>query len=166
MELAKSIIELISSGLVLVGIIWGTWKAKAFFSYKYDAEIRSMYIKNCNNVREIMGRIISRGEAKESDIKAIRQPLQDAYLFLHQDIIKFLQKVYKVTVDMWENSLTLETFNEPTQTQKQQIELHDKLMLEMKSLNKQSYKLYRKHIVNDGFNASKFEELLNYNAKK
>ena len=38
MELAKSIIDLISSGLVLGGIMWGAWKAATFFSYKYDAE--------------------------------------------------------------------------------------------------------------------------------
>lgn len=162
MELAKSIIELISSGLILVGIIWGSIKAKAFFSYKYDAETRNMYIESCKQIRNIMGIIINEREATDNDINQVQVLLQDALIFLHEDIANYLHDVCKAMIDLNCYKIDLEAFYGTENERKEYMERHTQAYNKIISLNKQSFLVYRKHIVNDGLGFDKFKKILDY----
>ncbi len=158
-ELAKSIIDLISSIFILGGIIWAAYKAVALFNYKYDAEIRNMYIQNCKNVRKIMGKVMTTGIVDESDCEEIKRNLQDAMLFLHEDVVNFTFQVYNVITSLKDNIITLEdTFD--ASVKKEKAEKIYKARNRLVDLNKKSLSIYRKHIVKDGLTSEKFKKIL------
>ena len=160
MELAKSIIELISSICVLGGVIWMAYKAVALFHYKYDAEIRNMYIENCRNVRNIMGKVMTTGEIDEFDCEGIKINLQDAMLFLHEDVVKFVSQVYNIITSLKDNKISLEdTFEGPDR--KIRIEKREVARNTLVDLNRKSLLIYRKHIVKDRLTSEKLEKILN-----
>lgn len=165
MEMTKSIIDLLSSFCVLGGVLLAAYKAIALFNYKYDAEIRNMYIENCRNVRNIMGKIMITGVIDESDCEEIKRNLQDAMLFLHEDVVKFVSQVYNVITSLKDNEITLEdTYDEPVR--KIKIERSEIARNTLVELNKKSLLVYRKHIVKDGLTSEKFKKILNIENNK
>lgn len=166
MELAKSIIDLISSGLVLGGIIWGAWKAATFFNYKYDSDIRNLYIENCKKIRSIMGKVISCREADNNDIYQIQTLLQDALIFLHKDIVNYLKNVCDAMISLNCYKIDLEAFYGTDAERKEYFSKHTDAFNRLVDLNKMSFLVYRKHIVKDGLGFDKFKKILDYKYDK
>ena len=166
MELAKSIIDLVSSGLILGGIIWGAFKAKAFFSYKYDTEIRNMYIGNCKQARDVMGKVITTREVTNDDFHNIQTLLQDALIFLHKDIANYLKKVCDSMIDLNYYKIDLKSFYGTNTERKEYLSKHTDAFNRLVDLNKQSFLIYRKHIVNDGLGFDEFKKILDYKHDK
>lgn len=165
MELAKSIIDLISSGLVLGGIMWGAWKAVTFFNYKYDSDIRNLYIENCKKIRSIMGKVISTREADDNDIKLAQTLLQDALIFLHEDIVDYLKNVCNAIIDLNCYKIDLEIFYGTEMERKEYFSRNTNAFNRLVNFNKQSFLVYRKHIVKDGLRFDKFKKILDYKQK-
>ncbi len=160
MELAKSVIDLISSIFILGGIIWATYKAVALFNYRYDSEIRKMYIDNCKSIREIIGRVMISGVVTTNDYEEVKEVFQNSVLFLHKDVVDFTFQVYNVIATIEYNEIDLaDAYDDNIRKEKAEkiCNARNKLV----DLNKKSLIIYRKHIVNDGINFGRFKDIIN-----
>ena len=166
MENFKNLIELISAGTVIVGTIVIAVKAVGFFNYKYDSDIRNLYIENCKKIRAIMGKIISAGEAENSDIYSAQVLLQDALIFLHKDVANYLKEVCDAIVVLTCYKVDLATHNLPEDKRQEYIDKNEDALNKILDLNKQSFLIYRKHIVKDGLGFDKFKKILDYKHDK
>ena len=161
MELAKEIIELLTSICFLIGTIVAGYKATMFFSYKHDTEIRKLYINNCKEVRKIMGKIIQTRKADLNDFYQLSSLFQDAVLFLHKDIVAFVREVL-TTVNRFEaTNMSLKDIFENENNKQETIKQNNLAFDKLCELNKKSFEVYRKHILHDGLGIITSEELLN-----
>ena len=161
MEKWKLFIELVTSICFLIGTIWAGIKAITLFKYRYDADVRGMYINSCYKIRQIMGEIISQGKASKNHLDNIKNLLQDALVFLHKDVAIFIKDVYNTTLDIIEYEYSLATFYQSEKDENEQQQKWTKAFEKMKELNKRSYIIYRKYILDNKLTLQEFENILN-----
>lgn len=166
MEDFKNWIELISAVTVIIGTIIVSVKAIGFFNYKYDSDIRNLYVENCKKIRAIMGKIISTGEVENRDVYSAQALLQDALIFLHEDVANYLKEVCDAIVILISYKVALVTHNIPEEKRQEYIGKSTDTLDKISDLNKQSFLIYRKHIVKDGLGFDKFKKILDYKHDK
>lgn len=140
-EFTKTIIELISSIFILIAAIIG----KIAFKYKYDANVRDLYIENCKKIKEVL-LFASSGNITAEIITQIREVKNDAEIYLHKDIIDFVNQVFDSICNKkcYEDKLT-GILDEEKRVKI--IELSSQESLQISNLLRKTAEVYRKHIV-------------------
>lgn len=149
-EIAKVILEFLSSLLVFLGIIIASWKGLAFFKYKIDADTRELYINNANEVNKILGYFYANGRVKWEQIFELNNAYRNASLYLHKDVVEFIETLRKYLCELTALQDELEPLpvgEERTKHCKKILELKLKISEHSKSL----YQVYRNQILDDGF---------------
>ena len=149
-EVVKVILDFFSSLFVLIGIIIASWKGFAFFKYKIDADTRNLYINNANEVDKIMGIFYANGHVEWNHIFELNKSLRNASLYLHKDVVTFIEKLKKDLCDLTALNHQLETLD-VGDVRSDICDKIYKLQLKIDKSVKNFYQIYRNQILDDGF---------------
>lgn len=144
MEHWKEHFELASSIVFFIATIIGYFA----FKYRYDANVRDLYIENCKNLQKILKNFTGSNHVNIELIQEASNVLSESKLYLHSDIINLNEKVLNLLSEYYPISKRLSDnsfLDEETRLNK--IHRQSKIELELDDLYKNSYKIYRKHII-------------------
>lgn len=147
-------IDKIASILSSLTIIIGSIILASSFRYKFDSEIRNLYIKNCETVREALSKITANGTASNDDYLKINSALLDAEIYLHKSIVVFLKELKEKIVILQMNEKLLETLPPGEERNEKTQKVTDTLIYigeKVKILKN----IYRKYIISEPFEKTK-----------
>jgi len=96
LDTINKIILLITSLCFLTGIIW------AFFSFKYkfDTDLRNLYIKNCEKVLSGLRQIGRDAYISNETLSLFASARQEAEIYLHREIFNFVDDLYSKSIKL------------------------------------------------------------------
>ncbi len=146
MEIARSIIDLISSLLILGGIIYGI----CFFKHKTDSSVRNLYIRNLKKLDNIFVYFFSYGNINEDMRHQLFNVYEEASLYLHKDIVKYIEKVKDLIFEC--EILGYKLNDLPIGDERSKIcQRQCDIKIELYNMAGKGVSIYRKQIVQDGF---------------
>lgn len=131
-------------------IIIGTIAVALTFRYKFDSEIRNLYIKNCEKICDALDELTRTGNVTNEMYNQILLAFLDAQIYLHKDIVDFTDDIRKKIIDLQTKQMESENLKvgeKRSQNYKESCDI--KIYLDNK--RKEARKFYRKHIVSEPF---------------
>lgn len=160
-EQIKIVLECITSICFLVGV----WKGVLFFGYKNDSTIRNLYIEHAKKIDKIFYLHYWHSEMNEELRQLLFEVSKDAILFLHKDIVNFTERLTNLLFDL--DILRIELDDLPVGDKRTKIcEKQCNLRIQIHEIQKEYLKIYRKHILKDGLDLTRFLDSMFKNDQK
>lgn len=130
-----------------------------FFEYRHNADVRNLYIEHAKKIDQIFTLHYSHSIMPEEMRRLIFEVSKEAVLYLHKDIVYFVEELQSLLFDLDTTYYKLDSLNvgeERTKICNVQYELKMKIH----DMQKEYLKIYRKHILNDGVNLKRILDSL------
>lgn len=142
-----------------ITIIFGTLWAIFAFKYKYDANVRALYIENSRKMENLFAEFFQTGNVTPETQNIVFEAYREATLYLHKDIVKIISDIKECIIKMDVLKMRLEPTIDDNERKRICDELYE-LDLKMSDYSAKLTKSYRKHILNDGINLEELKEKL------
>ena len=144
------VLDKIASILSSLTIIIGSLVVAYSFRYKFDSEVRNLYIKNCEKICEALDKVATTGEVSNEAYNQITLAFLDSQIYLHNDIIEFTEDIRKKVINLQCKQMQLENLDVGAE-RNQKCDEEAKLKVDLDNKRKEARKIYRKYIVNEPF---------------
>ncbi len=122
-----------------------------FFEYKHNTDVRNLYIEHANKIDKIFTLHNLHSRMPDEMRQLIFEVSKEAVLYLHKDIVYFVEELKSLLYDLDFNYYMLDDLPVGEERTKICKTIYD-LKMKIHNMQKEYLKIYRKHILNDGIN--------------
>ena len=138
---------------IIIGALWAMFA----FKYKYDANVRALYIENSRKMENLFAEFFQTGNVTPETQNIVFEAYREAALYLHKDIVKIISEIKECIIRMDVLKMQLKPNVDDNERKRMCEELYE-LDLKMSDYSAKLTKSYRKHILNDGMNLEELKE--------
>ena len=128
------------------------------FKYKHDEHVINLYIENAKKLDLIFKDIFKHANIDDKYFNLLQEIQKEAMLYLHKDIVQYIEKLRDLIVALHVLKEKMSNRNIDKDEENRLIKLHAEKLKEISNLYKDFYKIYRKQILNDGIDWTKYSK--------
>ena len=123
-----------------------------FFEYKHNTDVRNLYIEHANKIDKIFTLHNLHSRMPDEMRQLIFEVSKEAVLYLHKDIVYFVEELKSLLYDLDFNYYMLDDLPVGEERTKICKTIYDLKIYIKIAPKREVLKIYRKHILNDGIN--------------